>query len=58
MNIKTLLVNSTKTWRVILCARNSELGEVDNKQGIFQGVFKKTQKEYRRNIKEGIIIYA
>ena len=58
MNIKTLLVNSIKTWRVILCARNSELGEVDNKQGIFQGVFKKTQKEYRRNIKEGIIIYA
>ena len=24
-------------WRVMLCAGNSELGEVDIKQGIFQG---------------------
>ena len=36
-NIKTLLVNSMEKWRVMLCAGNSELGEVDNKQGIFQG---------------------
>ena len=28
-----------KKWRVILCAGNSELGEVDIKQGIFQGDF-------------------
>ena len=34
-NIKTLLVNSTEKWRVMLCAGNSELGEVDNKRGIF-----------------------
>ena len=34
-NIKTLLVNSMEKWRVMLCAGNSELGEVDNKQGIF-----------------------
>ena len=36
-NIKTLLVNSMEKWRVILCAGNSELEEVDIKQGIFQG---------------------
>ena len=36
-NIKTLLVNSMENWRVMLCARNSELGEVDIEQGIFQG---------------------
>ena len=36
-NIKTLLVNSMKKWRVMLCAGNSELGEVDIKRGIFQG---------------------
>ena len=30
-NIKTLLVNSMEKWRVILCAGNSELGEVDIK---------------------------
>ena len=35
-NIKTLLVNSIEKWRVMLCAGNSELGEVDIKQGIFQ----------------------
>ena len=27
-NIKTLLVNSMEKWRVMLCAGNSELGEV------------------------------
>ena len=36
-NIKTLLVNSMEKWRVMLCARNLELGEVDIKRGIFQG---------------------
>ena len=36
-NIKTLFVNSMKKWRVMLCAGNSELGEVDIKRGIFQG---------------------
>ena len=30
-NIKTLLVNSMQKWRVMLCAGNSELGEVDIK---------------------------
>ena len=35
-HIKTLLVNSMEKWRVMLCAENSELGEVDIKQGIFQ----------------------
>ena len=36
-NIKTLLVNSMEKWRVIICVVNSELQEVDIKQGIFQG---------------------
>ena len=36
-NIKTLLFNNMKKWRVILFAGNSELGEVDIKRGIFQG---------------------
>ena len=36
-NFKTLLVNSMEKWRVIMCAGNSELGEVDITQGIFQG---------------------
>ena len=35
-NIKTL-VNSMEKWRVMLCAENSELGEVDSKRAIFQG---------------------
>ena len=35
-NIKTLLVNNMEKWRVVLRARNSELGEVDTKRGIFQ----------------------
>ena len=36
-NIKTSLVNSMEQSRVMLCARNSELGQVDIKRGIFQG---------------------
>ena len=36
-NIKTLLVNSMEMWTVMLCAGNSELGEVNIKRGIFQG---------------------
>ena len=36
-NIKTLLVNSMEKWRVLMCAGNSVLGEVDIKRGIFQG---------------------
>ena len=38
-NIKTLLVNSMEMWRVMLCAGNLELGEIDIKRGIFQGDF-------------------
>ena len=30
-NIKTLLINSTENWRVMLCAGSSELGEADIK---------------------------
>ena len=33
-NIKTSLVNSMEQSRVMLCARNSELGQVDIKRGI------------------------
>ena len=36
-NIKSLLVNSMEKWKVMLCLGNSELGEVEIKQGIFQG---------------------
>ena len=36
-NIKSLLVNSMKKWKVMLCPGNSELGQVEIKQGIFQG---------------------
>ena len=36
-NIKTLLVNSMDEWNLTLCATNSELGEIDIKQSIFQG---------------------
>ena len=35
-NIKTLLGNSMGKWRVMLCAGNSYLGEVDIKLGVFQ----------------------
>ena len=31
------LVNSMEKWKVMLCSGNSELGEVEIKQGIFQG---------------------
>ena len=30
-NIKSLLVNSIEKWKVMLCSRNSELGEVEIK---------------------------
>ena len=36
-NIKSLLVNSIKKWKVMVCSGNSELGEVEIKPGIFQG---------------------
>ena len=36
-NIKSLLVTSIEKWEVMLCSGNSELGEVEIKQGIFQG---------------------
>ena len=36
-NIQSLLANSMEKWKVILCSGNSELGEVEIKQGIFQG---------------------
>ena len=36
-NIKSLLVNSMKKWKVMLCSGNSELGELEIKRGIFQG---------------------
>ena len=36
-NIKSLLVNSMAKRKVMLCSGNSELGEVEIKQGIFQG---------------------
>ena len=35
-NIKNLFVNSIEKWRIMLCAGNSELGEVNIKRGIFQ----------------------
>ena len=38
-NIKTFLVNSMEKWRAMLYAQNLELGEVDIKEGIFQGDF-------------------
>ena len=36
-NIKSLLVNSTEKWKVMLCSGNFELREVAIKRGIFQG---------------------
>ena len=36
-NIQSLLVNSMEKCKVMLCSRNSELGEVETKRGIFQG---------------------
>ena len=32
-----MFVNSMEKWKVMLCSGNSELGEVEIKQGIFQG---------------------
>ena len=37
-NIKILLVNSMEKWGVIMCAGDSELGEVDIKRGIFREI--------------------
>ena len=36
-NIKNLLANNMEKRKVTLCLRNSELGEVETKLGIFQG---------------------
>ena len=36
-NIKTSLVSTTEKWGVMLCAANSESGEVDIKRRISQG---------------------
>ena len=36
-NIKSLLMISMEKWKVMLRSRNSELGEVKSKRGIFQG---------------------
>ena len=36
-NIESLLVNSMEKWKVMLCSGNSGLGEVEIKQGSFQG---------------------
>ena len=36
-NIKCLLVNSMEKWKLMLCSGNSDLGEVEIKQCIFQG---------------------
>ena len=36
-NITKLFVNSMEKWRVMLCAGNSKLGEIDIEQSIFQG---------------------
>ena len=35
-SIKSLLVNSMEKWKVMLCSGNSELGEIETKQSIFQ----------------------
>ena len=37
-NIKILLVNSMEKWGVMLCAGDSELGEVDIKRGVFREI--------------------
>ena len=36
-NIESLLVNCMEKWKVMLCSGNSELGEAEIKQDIFQG---------------------
>ena len=38
-NITSLLVTSMEKWKVMLCSGNSELDEVEIKQGTFQGDF-------------------
>ena len=35
-SINSLLVNSMEKWKEMLCSGNSDLGEVEIKQGIFQ----------------------
>ena len=35
-NIKSLLMYSIEKWKLMLCSGNSDLGEVDINQGIFQ----------------------
>ena len=37
-NIKTLLINNMEKWRVMFCAGDSELGELDVKGGIFREI--------------------
>ena len=36
-NMKSVLMNSMKKWKVMLCSGNPELGEVEIKRDIFQG---------------------
>ena len=36
-NIKSLLVNSMEKWKVMICSRNCEVGEVEIMPGILQG---------------------
>ena len=36
-NIESLSVNSMEKWKVMLCSGNSDLGEIEITQGIFQG---------------------
>ena len=38
-NIKCFLVNSMEKWKVMLCSRNSELGEVEIKRGFSRRFF-------------------
>ena len=38
-NIMSLLVNSMEKWKVMLCSRSSELGQVEIKHGIFSRRF-------------------
>ena len=41
-NIRSLLVNSMRKWKVMLCSGNSEWGKVEIKRGIFQGDYLST----------------
>ena len=38
-NIKSLLVNGMEKWKLMIRSGSSELGDVEIKQGIFQGNF-------------------